>query len=98
MGIGDQEKCSVQSETSSCGHSQMRGVDFQDVYSPVVNDVTVRMLLLKMLVDKADCILVDIQTAFLHGELGAGEEIYMDCPEGMVHIEDECLVLLKTIY
>jgi hypothetical protein len=35
--------------------------------------------------------------AFLHGVLDKGEEIYMDCPMGMVHQEDECLLLKKMI-
>ena len=39
-----------------------------------------------------------METAFLHGVLGEGEEVYMDCPEGLDHEEDECLLLLKTLY
>ena len=37
-----------------------------------------------------------VETAFLHGDLK--EQIYMDCPEGMEHKEDECLLLIKSIY
>jgi hypothetical protein len=39
-----------------------------------------------------------MEMAFLHGVLEEGEEIYMDCPKGMVHQEDECLLLEKMIY
>jgi hypothetical protein len=41
-------------------------------------------------------VLIDVGTAFLHGDLE--EEIYMECPEGMEHKPDECLLLNKTIY
>ena len=41
--------------------------------------------------------LVDVETEFLYGDVG--EEVYMDCPEGMVDIsEDEALLLQSTIY
>ena len=82
----------------ACGYSQVPGVDFQDIYSPVINDVTVRAMLIAMMIWGLDCKLIDVETAFLHGVLGKGEEIYMDCPEGMVHTEDECLLLENTIY
>jgi len=36
--------------------------------------------------------------AFLHGSFRPGEEVYMNCPPGMVHQTDECLLLLKTLY
>ena len=82
----------------ACGYSQIPGIDFQDTYSPVVNDVTVKLLLIKMLVGELDSLIIDIETAFLHGVLGPGEEIYMDCPEGLGAQSDECLLLVKTIY
>jgi len=39
-----------------------------------------------------------VETAFLHGSFHPGEEVYMNCPPGMVHQTDECLLLLKTLY
>jgi hypothetical protein len=39
-----------------------------------------------------------VETTFLHGELEKGQEIYMDCPEGIPHEEDECMLSQKTIY
>ena len=77
----------------ACVYSQIPGIDFQDIYSPVVHDTTVRILLVKLLVEKYDSLIIDIETAFLHGVMGAGEEIYMDCPEGMDAGLDECLLL-----
>ena len=41
--------------------------------------------------------LVDGKTTFLYGDLK--EEVYMDCPEGMIDVkEDEALLLQSTIY
>ena len=42
--------------------------------------------------------LIDVVTAFLHGELQDGEEIYMECPPGLEAEEGTVLILTKTIY
>ena len=65
-------------------------------YAPVINDVTWRILLIAKMVWNLDAKIVDVETAFLHGELD--EEIYMDCPEGLFYGKDECLLLLVSIY
>ena len=65
----------------ACGYSQIPGVDFNEVpYSLVINDVTYQLLLVLSLVHRYSCVIVDVETAFLHGELEKGEEIYMECP------------------
>ena len=47
---------------------------------------------------KLDIKVIDIETAFLHGDLD-GMEVYMDCPQGLEGAQpDECLLLQKTIY
>jgi Reverse transcriptase (RNA-dependent DNA polymerase) len=45
---------------------------------------------------EAKGIVVDVETAFLHGDLQ--EEIYMNIPEGMNSNPNDCLLLTKTIY
>ena len=40
--------------------------------------------------------MVDIETAFLHGDLK--EEMYMDAPEGIGAMKDEVVKLKQTIY
>ena len=41
--------------------------------------------------------IVDLETAFLYGELE--EEIYMKCPQGMSDVgRDDCIILNKRIY
>ncbi len=49
-----------------------------------------------MIVWKLDAVIVDVETAFLHGNLN--EEIYMNLPDGMEGSKDECLLLLKALY
>ena len=80
----------------ACGYSQQPGVDFTDSFSPVVNDSTFRTIIILEMVLKLKSRIIDIETAFLNGELE--EEIYMDVPEGMEAEPDECLLLLKSLY
>ena len=82
----------------ACGYSQIPGTDFTESHSPVINEVTVRILIIFEMVYKMKSKLVDIETAFLHGEFNQGEEVYMLIPEGLKAKDDECLELLKTIY
>ena len=63
------------------GYSQVPGVDFTDNFAPVVNDVTFRIVLARMMMEDLTCMLMDVETAFLFGEIK--EEIYMEVPVGM---------------
>jgi len=80
----------------ACGYSQVPGVDHTEKYAPVINDVAWRILLIAMLVWNLDAMIIDVESAFLYGDLD--EEIYMDLPDGMTSFDDECLLLLKAIY
>jgi len=80
----------------ACGYSQVAGIDFSENFAPVVNDITYRILLIILIVLRLEGKLIDVETAFLYGNLE--EEIYMDCPEGMITDGDECLLLLQSIY
>ena len=81
----------------ACGYSQIPGVHFTENYSPVIHDISARILIIIMIIFGLQGKLVDVETAFLYGDLK--EEVYMDCPEGMVDIaEDEALLLQSTIY
>ena len=62
-----------------CGCSQIYGVDYTTKYAPGINDVTRCVLFVVMLPKKYDLKLLDIEVAFLHGNLE--EEIYMGCPQ-----------------
>ena len=78
------------------GFSQIPGVDFTDCFAPVVNDVTFRMLIVMMMVRNYECRMIDVETAFLHGDLD--EEVYMRNPEGYDAGENKCLKLKKATY
>ena len=51
------------------GYSQVPGVDFTDNFAPVVNDVTIRIALARMMMEDLKCMLMDVETAFLYGEI-----------------------------
>ncbi|MCO5571114.1 hypothetical protein L7F22_024846 [Adiantum nelumboides] len=80
------------------GFKQEYGVDFQEIFSPMVKMTTLRMLL--ALIAKEDMKLdqLNVITAFLHGDLE--QEIYMQQPKGFVQKGEEHLVckLLKSLY
>ena len=84
------------------GFSHIPGVDFTDNYSPVVNDVTFRVVVARMLIENLMVIVVDIDIAFLNGDLE--HEIYMKNPEGYDEVinqdvdKEDCLTLQKAIY
>ncbi len=80
----------------ACGYSQIPGVDFNESFAPVVNDVSFRIMLIAKLIWDLQASIVDVETAFLHGDLQ--EEIYMSIPEGMNQDSNTCLLLRKTIY
>jgi hypothetical protein len=84
------------------GYDQIPGVDYTENFAPVVNDVTIRTVLVLWLKNKHwVATLIDVETAFLYGDMDV--ELYMEIPEGMEHYEDvdpekDCLLLRKTIY
>jgi len=43
-----------------------------------------------------DAIIIDVKTAFLHGDLD--KEMYMNLPDGMEGSDDKHLLLLKALY
>ena len=55
--------------------SQVPGVDFTDIYSPVVNDVTSRVVVTRMIIENLKRKVVDFDNAILNGDLE--HEIYM---------------------
>ena len=46
------------------GYSQIPGVDYTDNFAPVAHDVSFRIALAKMMVEKQDSLVMDVETAF----------------------------------
>ena len=83
------------------GYSQIPGVDYTDNFAPVAHDVSFRLALARMMVEELDSLVVDVETAFLYGEIY--EEIFMKSPVGMEEIDpgsslEDCYQLVKGIY
>ena len=62
------------------GYNQIPGVDFSDNFAPVINDVSLRLMILLWLQNDWHAEIEDIETAFLYGDLD--EEVYMKIPSG----------------
>ena len=79
------------------GYSQRPGIDFTDYYAPVVNDTTMKIIILMSLIFGFSTEQTDIETAFLYGDLD--EEVYMKLPPGYDQEgQDEAYLLEKSIY
>eukprot|EP00253_Pinus_taeda_P033206 PITA_33206 len=62
------------------GYSQVPGIDFGDIFSPVAKVTSIRLLLFVAVAFDFEEEQMDVKTTFLHEDLE--EEIYMKQPEG----------------
>ncbi|KAF6203143.1 hypothetical protein GE061_003559 [Apolygus lucorum] len=62
------------------GFSQQFGIDYQETFAPVVRNSTIRLLMALATEKNLDIFHMDINTAFLYGELN--ETVFMEQPEG----------------
>ncbi|KAD5961373.1 hypothetical protein E3N88_12846 [Mikania micrantha] len=62
------------------GFSQRKGIDFDEIFSPVVKMSSIRVILGLAASLELEVEQMDVKTAFLHGDLD--KEIYMEQPEG----------------
>ena len=83
------------------GYSQIPGVDYTDNFAPVAHDVSFRIARARMMVEKLHSLVMDVETAFLYGEID--EETFMKSPVGMEENDsgsssEDCYQFLKGIY
>jgi hypothetical protein len=64
------------------GYSQVEGVNFDKIFSPVTKLTSIRVLMSLAATFDLEIEQMDVKTFFLHGDLE--EEIYMKQPEGFV--------------
>ena len=78
------------------GYSQVLGIDYIDVFSPVVRLETIRVLLARAAIEDWEMQQMDVKGAYLNGTLK--EEIYMAQPEGYDDGSNKACRLKKTLY
>ena len=64
------------------GYSQVPGIYFGDIFSPVAKVTSIRLFLSVATAFDFEIAHMDVKTTFLHGDLE--EEIYMKQPEGFM--------------
>lgn len=80
------------------GFTQRRGVDYNEIFSPMVKQTSIRMLLSLVAQQNPELKQLDVKTTFLHGYLT--KTIYMNQPKGYQAKgkEDYYCLLKKSIY
>jgi hypothetical protein len=80
------------------GFSQVEGIDYDAIFSPVVWFETVWLMIALAALKNWHITSLDVKTAFLYGELN--EELYMEQPEGfkVKGQEGKVLCLKRAIY
>jgi len=69
------------------GDQQLEGIDFFETYAPVVEWTTkIRLMFILEILLGLKSKQGDVTCAFLHADLGPGENVYVDLPLGFAHI------------
>ena len=77
-GFPNKEDVRYKARLVAKGFAQREGIDYNEVFSPVVKHSSIRILLALVAQLNLELAQLDVKTAFLHGDLE--EEIYMTQP------------------
>jgi hypothetical protein len=84
------------------GYAQIDGLHFDstDTSAPVVNDTTIRIVFVLMIMAGWTAMLLDVRGAFMNGRFKDDEKLYMHIPEGFEkwYPNNVVLLLTKTLY
>ena len=96
-GIPGVESASYKARFVVRGFDQQEGIDFNEVFSPIVRHTSIRVLLIVVALCDLELEQLDVKTTFLHGNLE--EEIYIRQPEGFIipGKEDHVCCLKKSM-
>ncbi|GJY12245.1 retrotransposon protein, putative, ty1-copia subclass [Tanacetum coccineum] len=94
-GIEGVQKPRYKARLVARGFTQRAGIDYNEVFSPVVRHTSIRVILALTACKDYELEQLDVKTAFLHGNLE--EVIYMKQPPGYEQGNKVCL-LKKSLY
>ena len=78
------------------GFTQKEGIDYQEVFAPVANLESIRIILALAAKHDLELDQMDVSTAYLNGELE--EELYMHPPDGVPIQSGYCWRLKRSLY
>uniref|UniRef100_A0A1J3F7G4 Retrovirus-related Pol polyprotein from transposon TNT 1-94 n=1 Tax=Noccaea caerulescens TaxID=107243 RepID=A0A1J3F7G4_NOCCA len=97
-GIPEVELRRFKSRLVARGFTQREGIDYDEVFAPVVKHVSIRILMSAVVNQDLELEQMDVKTAFLHGDLD--QELFMEQPEGFEvdKDKDQVCLLKKSLY